>query len=122
MCPLTEGRLSVAPVFNVTSLDLFGPLIVKDTVKKRVKMKVWGFIATCTATRALYLDVADSYSTDSVLQTLRKFIAIRGSCPNEIITDQGTQLIAALKDLGEMINNWNWHTISAWDGGKSAIS
>ena len=46
MSPLPDFRLAVAPVFNVTSIDLFGPLTIRDTVKKRTQMKVWGFIAT----------------------------------------------------------------------------
>ena len=35
MSPLPDCRLSIAPVFNVTSIDLFGPMMIKDTVKKR---------------------------------------------------------------------------------------
>ena len=77
MGPLPESRLTQALVFNVTSMDLFGPLSIKDTVKKRVQMKVWGVIFTCAATRAISLDVTESYSTDSILQTIRKFVTIR---------------------------------------------
>ena len=53
MSPLPLFRQSIAPVFHVTSLDLFGPFLVKDMVKKRTKMKVWGLICTCAATRAI---------------------------------------------------------------------
>ena len=110
MAPLPTSRLAIAPVFNTTSIDLFGPLLIKDTVKKRVTMKVWGFIANCAVTRAIHVDLTDSYSTDSILQTLRKFVTIRGY-PAEIISDEGSQMKAAAKDLTK---DWNWSSISNW--------
>jgi len=90
MAPLPLFRQTIAPVFNVTSIDLFGPFLVKDMVKKRVKMKVWGLIATCASVRAVHLDIAEGYGTDAVIQTLRKFVALRG-CPSKFISDQGSQ-------------------------------
>ena len=107
MSPLPEFRLTVAPVFNVTSIDLFGPLTIRDTVKKRTHMKVWGVIATCASTRAVYIDLTESYGTDAILQTIHRFVSIRG-CPSEMISDQGTQLIAASKDIATLSKNWNW--------------
>ena len=115
MAPLTDNRLTPAPVFNTTSLDLFGPFTVKDTVKKRTEMKIWGMIFTCAATRAIHIDITDSYSTDSILQTLRKFTALRG-CPEEIISDQGSQLVAASRDESNLTKDWDWSSISDWAG------
>ena len=112
MAPLPTFRQSIAPVFNVTSIDLFGPFMIKDMVKKRTRMKVWGLVATCACTRAVYLDLVDGYSTDSVLQTLRKFVTMRG-CPSKFIADQGTQLTAAAKDLSDT-GNCNWSKIVKW--------
>jgi hypothetical protein len=114
MSALPESRLAIAPIFNTTSIDLFGPLTIKDTVKKRTSMKVWGFIATCAATRAIHIDVTEGYSTDAILQTLRKFVTLRG-CPSEIISDQGSQMKSAAKDLTE---NWDWTTVSNWASSK----
>lgn len=78
----------------MTSMDLFGPIEIKDTVKQRTRKKVWGVIFDCAATRAVHLDLTEDYSTDSILQTIRRFVALRG-CPSEIQSDQGSQLIAA---------------------------
>jgi hypothetical protein len=108
MSALPDCRLSIAPVFNTTSIDLFGPLTIRDTVKKRTTMKVWGFIATCAATRAIHIDVTEGYSTDNILQALRKFVRLRG-CPSEIISDQGSQMKSTARDLTE---NWDWSTVS----------
>ena len=108
MSALPECRLTAAPVFHVISIDLFGPLSIKDMVKKRTTMKVWGFIASCTATRAIHLDVTESYSTDAILQAIEKFKRIRRH-PSEIISDQGSQMKAAAK---EMTKGWDWSRIS----------
>ena len=113
MAPLPAFRLSPAPVFNVTSIDLFGPLTIRDTVKRRTHMKVWGVIATCASVRAVYLDLTEGYSTDAILQTLRRFVTIHG-CPSKMISDQGTQLIAASKDVASLTKDWNWTTVSQW--------
>ena len=118
MAPLPDHRLAPSPPFYTTSIDLFGPYLIKDTVKKRTKMKVWGFIATCAVSRAVHLDITDSYGTDSILQTLRKFKLMRG-CPSEIISDQGSQLVAASKDVADLTKNWNWGPIAEWASSKS---
>ena len=102
MAPLPDFLLKPAPVWYVTSLDLFGPITIKDAVKKRTQAKAWGFIFTCAATRAVHLDLTDSYGTDSILTTLRKFILLRGRCPGEIISDQGSQLMAGSKEIAEL--------------------
>ena len=110
MSPLPESRLAPSPVFHTTSIDLTGPHTIKDTVKKRATMKVWGLVATCASTRAIHIDLTDSYSTDSILQSLRKFVSIRG-CPAEFISDQGSQMKAAAKDITK---DWDWSVVSNW--------
>ena len=110
MSPLPKCHLAIAPAFHTTSIDLFRPFLIKDSVKKRIKMKVWGFIAGCAG--AIYLDITESYSTDSILQVLHKFIT-RGR-PGEIISDQGTQLMAASKDIADLTNEWDWESVKGW--------
>ena len=46
------------------------------------------FILTCFTTRALFLDIACGYDTDSFLLVLRRFVTIRG-CPKQIRFDAG---------------------------------
>ena len=113
MAPLPKNRLSLSPTFYIISLDLFGPIEIKDTVKQRSRKKVWGVIFNCTSTRALYLDLTEDYGTDSILQTIRRFVAIRG-CPAEIQSDQGSQLMSAAKDIAEPLEDWNWKPIYTW--------
>jgi hypothetical protein len=113
MAPLPISRLAMSPPFHTTSMDLFGPILIKDTVKQRTRKKVWGVIFDCAATRALYLDVTEDYGTDAILHTIRRFITIRG-CPAEMPSDQGSQLIAAAKDIADQVKDWNWEPVHAW--------
>lgn len=113
MAPLPSSRLAMSPPFHMTSMDLFGPIEIKDTVKQRTRKKVWGVIFDCAATRALHLDLTEDYSTDAILQTIRRFVAIRG-CPTEIQSDQGSQLIAAAKDIADLVRDWDWNCVSTW--------
>ena len=66
-----------------------------------------------TITRAIHLDLTEDYGTDTILQTIRRFITILG-CPGEIQSDQGSQLIAAAKDIAELVANWDWKPIQQW--------
>ena len=55
-------RLNPSPAFTFTALDLFGPFLVKDTVKKRTKGKAYGVIFNCLTAKAVYSDLIDGYS------------------------------------------------------------
>ena len=47
MGQMPPERLKPSPPFYITGVDLFGPYLVKDTVKRRTKMKVYGVIFNC---------------------------------------------------------------------------
>ena len=61
--------------------------------------------------RAVHLDVATDYDTEAFLLVLRRFIAIRGA-PVLIWSDQGSQLIAASKELKQAVAGLNKEEIS----------
>ena len=88
------------------SLDLFGPFLVKDTVKRRVTRKVYGVIFNCMVSRAIHLEIAEGYDTQSFLVCFKRFVSIRGF-PRVIHSDNGTQLVAANKELQKMTKEWN---------------
>ena len=110
MGEIIPERLQPAPAFYHTSLDLFGPFLIRDTVKKRTKTKGYGVIFTCVATRAVYLDLVDGYATKDFLVTFRRFVTIRGY-PASIHSDMGSQLVAANKELRNMSENLDWSEI-----------
>ena len=106
MGTLPIERMKPSPPFFYTGTDLFGPIWIKDTVKKRTKMKCFGVIFTCFTTRALYLDIACGYDTDSFLLGLCRFITLRGY-PYQIRSDPGSQLVSASKEWKKFFENWD---------------
>ena len=113
MAPIPDERVLPCPPWTNVGIDLFGPLEASDMVKKRLKSKCWGLIISCLATRAVHLDLTQSYDTDSLLQALRRFIGLRGS-PSKILSDQGTQMIAASKEVAGMIELLDFSSIKGW--------
>jgi hypothetical protein len=103
MGPLPENRMGPAPVFESTAVDLFGPLSFQDPYNKRRTGKAWGVVFVCMATSLVHVEVTESYSTDSFLMALRRFMTVHGA-PRRFPSDQGDQLVAASKQLA----TWNW--------------
>ena len=110
MGDLPECRVSEEfPAWSSVNMDLFGPLEVRDEVVKRgprVCKKIWGIIFVCTRTRGVYLDVASDYSTESVLHAVRRLMALKGNV-RLIISDRGSQLLAADKELKSWREGWD---------------
>lgn len=104
MGQLLEQRLKPAPAFFNTSLDLFGPVMIRDTVRHRERSKVYGVIFTCLTSRAAHIDLTEGYDTNSFLNTFRRFVSIRGY-PHTIYSDLGTQLSAASKEIKIMTSS-----------------
>ena len=117
MAPLPTSRLMMSPTFHEISIDLFGPYKIKDTVKQRSHKQVWGLVLSCLASRAIHIDVTEDYSMDSALRTLNRFMSLRGR-PFRIVSDKGSQLVAASEDLNRL-QTWaaarsiKWHTVPA---------
>ncbi len=79
MGPLPEHGMGPAPVFESTAVDLFGPLSFQDPYNKRRTGKAWGVVFMCTATSLIHVEVTESYSTDSFLMALRRFMTVHGA-------------------------------------------
>ena len=86
MGELPEERFKPSPPFYNTSVDLFGPMYVKDVVKKRTQLKVYGVLFNCLASRAIYIDLAEGYDKNSFLKVFRRFAALRGF-PKTVYSD-----------------------------------
>lgn len=63
------------PPFSNVGVDYFGPVEVR---RGRSLVKRYGVIFTCTACRAVHLEVAYSLDTDSCINALRRFVCRRG--------------------------------------------
>jgi hypothetical protein len=106
MAPLPEHRMGPTPPFFSTAVDLFGPLPISGSVNKRSTGKAWGVIFVCTSTSLAHVEIAETYSTESFLMAVRRFMALHGA-PKRFQSDQGTQLVAASKQLA----TWDWTAV-----------
>ncbi len=60
----------------------------------------------CTSTSLAHVEIADTYSTESFLMAVRRFMALHGA-PKRFQSDQGTQLVAASKQVA----TWDWTAV-----------
>ena len=108
MSDLPTSRLEAnKPSFYFTRVDYFGPMLVKQG---RVMVKRWGCLFTCMTVRAVHIELVSSLSADSFINALRRFIGRRGKLW-EITSDNGTNFVAADKELRNSIQNLNNLTV-----------
>jgi hypothetical protein len=108
MGPLPDHRAQVGAMFQSVTVDLFGPVEYQQHVNKRQVGKGWGVVFVCTTTSALHLEFIDTYSTDSFLMALRRFMSVRFQ------SDRGEQLVAAAKQ----VSTWDFKEVIQWAGKK----
>ncbi len=80
------------------AVELFGPIEYRGTVNKGLTRKKWGVMFICTAPSEVHVKCVDTYSTDSFLMALRRFLCAKGT-PSRIYSDRGDQLVAASKQI-----------------------
>ena len=91
------------PPFTFVGVDCFGPFMIK---RGRAMAKRYGVLFTCLTMRAVHIEVAQSMKTDSVINSLRRFMARRGK-PEEMRSDNGTNFKGGSRELIEAIKQWN---------------
>ena len=97
MADLPRERLAVQKEpFHHTAVDYFVPLEVSQTRNRITKR--YGALFTCLTTRAVYLDRAETLTTQDFLNILRRFIGIYGK-PCTRNSDNGTNFVGAEKEL-----------------------
>ncbi len=96
MGPLPDHRVQMGAMFQSVAIDLFGPVEYQQHVKKRQVGKGWGVVFVCTTTSALHVEFMDTYSTDSFLLALRRFMSIRGM-PTRFQSDRGAGLCIRIR-------------------------
>ncbi len=107
MAPLPTQRTTPERPFTHVAVDLFGPLSMRDSVRRRVKGEAYGFIAVCLATTATHIEICGGATADHVAMALRRMFSLRGT-PKTIQSDPGTQMVAAGKE------------VQLWEGGPVA--
>ncbi|XP_043198573.1 uncharacterized protein LOC122368576 isoform X1 [Amphibalanus amphitrite] len=120
MGQLPVERLKPAPAWSSTALDYFGPMLIRGEVNKRSRGKAYGVLFTCMLSRAVHLDLASDYSTDGFLMVFRRFVSVRG-CPSKLLSDSGSQLMAANKELQAAVRHLDRDTLREF-GAENGIS
>ncbi len=123
LAPLPKTLTKLKAPFNVTGVDVPGPLILKGSET------VWIFLFTCATYRAVHLELVDTLSSDGVIMALRKFIARRGR-PAIVYSDNALGFTAAAKFLKRAnkekyteyanVNQFEWRfnpPLAPWWGG-----
>ena len=75
-----------------------GPFKCRGDKNPRVTVKVWGAVFQDFYSGSVHADVVRDYSAQAVVETLRKFAALRG-WPTVISSDPGSQLESAAGKL-----------------------
>ena len=103
MADLPTDRLEESAPFTYSSVDYFGPFLVNE---RRSKVKRWGVLFTCMASRAVHIETANSLTTDAFLNAYRRFVCRRGTVA-QLRCDQGTNFIGGKRVLEEALNEMN---------------
>ena len=91
---LPTDRFEDAPPFTFSAVDYFGPIRIREG---RKKMKRYGVLFTCMASRAIHLEIATSLTTESFLNAYRRFVCRRGPI-QQLRSDKGTNFEGAKND------------------------
>ena len=113
MSSLPIERLKPSPPFQNVGLDFFGPFPIKGEVQKRVRGKAYGLLFVCDSSRAVHTEVVQNFSTEAFMQALRRYACIRG-WPRNIHSDNGTQLVAASKELKKVVEGLDWEEVQTY--------
>ena len=104
MANLPESRMALgSSPFEYCAVDYFGPLLIK--YGGRARKKAYGVIFTCLTTRAIMVDMATDYTTDTFLLALRRFISYFGQ-PKQMNSDNGSNFVGAAREIRELIKQW----------------
>ncbi|XP_036329731.1 uncharacterized protein LOC118741863 [Rhagoletis pomonella] len=105
---LPEARLSpYTRPYSFVGIDFFRPFLV--TIGRRSE-KRYGVLFTCMTCRAIHVEVAYSLSMNSCVMAIRNFMSRRG-IPIHVFTDNGTNFVAAEKELREALQQINLHDL-----------
>eukprot|EP00079_Xenopus_tropicalis_P024746 XP_012817710.2 PREDICTED: uncharacterized protein LOC100485864 [Xenopus tropicalis] len=100
MADLPEDRVTPEPPFTSVGIDIFGPwsVVTRRTRGGSADNKRWAVLFTCLSTRAVHIELIETMSASSFINSLRRFFSIRG--PAKLLrSDRGTNFVGACKEL-----------------------
>ena len=114
--PLPKERVCSGAPFSRIGVDLGGPLYFRDG-ESSTPAKAYFVIFTCTAVRAVHLELVKSLSTEDFLAAFERFAARRGR-PAVVFSDNATNFQGAAPRLAHLGVSWKFNVPRApWWGG-----
>jgi len=102
MADLPKSRVNEAPAFIHVGADFFGPLFIKERkLRNRNRIKAYGCVFVCMATKAVHIEIVSDLTTDEFLGVFRRFTGRRG-IPEHVYSDNGTNFVGANNQLREL--------------------
>ena len=128
--PLPDFRANLLIPFAATGVDFCGPFYTRD---QETTSKSYIALFTCSATRAIHLELVRSQNTADFHLALRRFLSAHPGC-TQLISDNGRTFVRAASDLKRMFRlikdkdvmaflesrriSWNFNCPrAAWHGG-----
>ena len=117
---LPKARLEQDFAFKNIGIDYAGPVYVRNTFGDDTETyKAWIALITCSSSRAIYLDIAQNYDSDALIQLLERFFSKYGA-PKRVVSDNGSNFTAnATQDFAKSkCIRWSFNIEAApWQGG-----
>ena len=107
---LPNFRVNCSIVFESVGLNFAGPLYVKNIYSGNKNLcKYYLLLFTCETNRALYLEITQDVSANSVILALRRFMARRGN-PRLFISDnfKSFKSLEVMKFLRKLRIRWSF--------------
>ena len=125
---LPEFRVCQTYAFDEVGVDYCGPLLIKTEDGESMK-KTWVYLFTCTASRAVHLELVTDLSPEAFICCLSRFCSRRGK-PSVIISDNSSTFTASWKILIKLFStkevqsylaskNFKWQLLlekASWQG------
>ena len=98
--PSTDQTSVITPTFCANSCGFGGSFVTIQRRSRRQKRYLCLF--TCLATRAVHLEMAFGLDTNSFLNAFYRMVNQR-RLPREMLSDNGTNFVAAERELRELV-------------------
>lgn len=94
-------RVTPSRPFYYTGVDFAGPIKSHYKIRGKIPTKSYLAIFVCFSTKAIHIEVVGDLSTESFINSLKRFIGRRGLC-HSIFCDNATNFVGASNQLKEL--------------------
>ena len=104
LADLPQDRITPdKPPFTYVGVDCFGPFLIR---RGRSEVKRYGVLYACLVVRAVHIEVAQSFDSDSFSNSFRRSIARRVTS-QQMRSDNDGNFVSGESEVSRFINSWN---------------